>query len=323
MTDAEVIAAVRSHVEAMAAKNDRRAWRSHQVACRIADCARELGRLNQDAIAAAGLDAAGRAKRVAEARIAIRGGELNWEAIDLELDDRRRRHEKAFRQRLEGGKQEMLENLLYDLSRSPVPKTWWERDLPFRLRRELVAIARRSEQGLTQLIAGDYEWLRATAKERIGVDVTSGGPVADSVEAAAVPLEEKKLEDVIRYRLLSRVGLGVGAAAGMLLLGTSGIAVSAGIGALSETVLNRRVEEQKQMLAREIDRCLDRVIDAGCQGFGQRLKTMYETLARDIRTMQADWRQARLDALERLANAGREQPAPDMAPRDIPSTLRH
>lgn len=297
--ETDAIDRVRVMIGAIAAKNERRAWRSHQIAWRVADYVRELQCLAHDHIMALRLSTEERTKKIAEAKLQARKGEMIWDSIRLELEGRRLNHERSFRKRLETSKQDMLESLQYDLSRSPDPKTWWERDLPFRLRRELVAAARRSEQSLTQLIASDYEWMRAAVKKDLSADISGGGQIINPIDAGEIPLETKELADVTKYRLLSRIGLGLGAAAGMLLLGPLGIAATAGIGALSEMEISRRVEEQKQALMLDVYRAVDSVIDEACRGFGHQLREMYEILIRDVHSMQTKWLTLHVDAMEK------------------------
>jgi hypothetical protein len=106
------------------------------------------------------MSAAERQKALEKAQAETSKVELEWERIRLELDKRRLQLDQKLQLDITVAKTELLETLSLELRKTPDPKSWWERDLPFRMRRELIALGRKSETYILTAIARDFEWLQ-------------------------------------------------------------------------------------------------------------------------------------------------------------------
>lgn len=297
-TEAETLQAVLTQIESMAIKGERRAWRSRQVAEQLADCLSHLKEIGETAIAAARMSAAQQEQELKKAQVSLRDAELHWESIQIELERRRLQSERALRQKILITKAELAEILTFELGKTPDPKTWWEVDLPFRLRRELIAFGRKAENFLMTALDQDFEWLQTEVGQAFGTKVSQTGASKQKMLEIPKTFEPLSLTDVRHYRLLTRIGSGLAMIGGYLLSGPAGIAASIGAGIISEQILNKKLEEQRQLLSEKLKHSIDRTIDEYCDRVADRLRQLYHKLLEETKREQVAWCSARNTALK-------------------------
>jgi GTPase SAR1 family protein len=297
LTEEEALEAVRAHIEAMAAKDDRRVWRSRQVAGRLTEVLAQMIQLGKTGIEAARMNAVERGEALRAARDEVRDAELQWEELGVVLEQRRLATAAELRTRVASAKRDLQERLGFDLAKTPDPKAWWERDLPFHLRRELGTIGWGFESALLSAVARDSDWLQDAVAR------TFGATFQPHVEKRPQPLSPSPqmgtltLAEVQQQRLLVRIGSGAATVAGFLLFGPIGSAVSVGTGIIGDQFLGKKLEEQRKIVSRELDHCLDRTLDEYLAGISQRLRDLYRQLAQEMRSEQITWLAARSAAL--------------------------
>jgi hypothetical protein len=157
ISEADILTIVRDYIEVMATQSDRHLWRNRQICGQLSDAIGRMTAIGAEAAAAAQLNATELKQAQAEAEAALHETDLQWESIRLMLEQRRLHKQQQIQERIMTIRQDVLESLSVDLSRTPEPKIWWERDLPFRMRRELVALSRQLEETLLQAITQDME----------------------------------------------------------------------------------------------------------------------------------------------------------------------
>lgn len=296
-TDDEALQTLRAQIEAMVARNDRRAWRGQQVAWHLSDQLGHVLSTGAAALEAARMSTAERQQALLEAQAAQRDSELAWANVLIDLDCRRLQREKTLREKIAQSAAELQEMLAYDLSRSPDPKSWWERDLPFRLRREVLALGQKSESALMTALAKDFEWLQAEVARSFAVRIArkTGEPTHP---IAAIPAyRELPLSDVQRYRFLTRLGTGAAMVGSFLFAIPLGLAFS-GAGLLAEPYFHKKVAEQKARVGRELAHTVDHTIDQYCQRVSERLRQLYSHLAQETRREQLAWQADRTAAIK-------------------------
>ncbi|MGH2415671.1 MAG: dynamin family protein, partial [Microcystaceae cyanobacterium] len=144
-TEAVVLNAVRTQIATMVSKGERKAWRSQQVAGQLADHLSQMSQIGEAAIATARMNPVEREKALQQAQAEVQKAELRWQKIRRELDKRCQQCYQLLKEKILSAKTELLEVLAFELSRTSNPKLWWERELPFRLRREFPSLSRKSE----------------------------------------------------------------------------------------------------------------------------------------------------------------------------------
>jgi len=307
-TDDEALESVRTQIEEMVAREGRRVWRSQRIAGQIVDNLEQLIEVGQTAISTIRMGTVERAKALQKLQEENRKAGLEWERIRLELDKRRLQHDQKLRQEITTGKEDLLEALLLELRRVPDPRAWWERDLPFRLRRELLSLSRKIEAKMTANLARDSEWFQSEVTRAFTVKSTQKAGVLESSEIKP-ELQQFELTDIQKQRFIARVGGGASMAAPLLVraligggtvattfaapIGLAGIALGVGVGMLLDQHVQQTLEKEKDSLARELEIRLDRSIEEFCGSLSIQLRDLYQQLIEYAQKLQAAWQTAK------------------------------
>jgi GTP-binding protein EngB required for normal cell division len=308
--ESEALEAIRSHIAAMVAQGDRQAWRSQKVAGELIDVLGNLIDVGKTAIASAKISAAEREQRVQKAKAAIRTAGLEWERIHLELDQRRIQHAQTLRQNIFNAKAELLEALLLELTKTPNPHSWWELDLPFYLRRELITLGRKAEDFLLKATAQDFQWLQSEVSRTFSTQIKQSTNHVPAISGVNADLRELEISPIQHYRLLTRIGSGVALIGSYLIGGPVAVAISVSLGAglLSDHILTNKIEEQRQMIEKELERAVDKAFDEYCNRVSERLKQLYQQLADDIKREQVIWLSAQIAAIKASSSELEQKP---------------
>lgn len=312
-TQEEALVAVRTQIEAMVAKEGRRATRSQRVAEQIVDQLNQLIRLAETAIAAIRMSIVEREKALQKAQAEIRKAELEWEDIRLELDRRRLQHDQKIRQDVVKAKTELMESLRLDLKKTADPKNWWERDLPPRMKRELANLARKSENLLMADLARDSEWFKAEAARIFAIKLAQKNFEVSQVGEITPSFRQIELTDIQQQRFWSRISSGAGMASstvistlavGVLPVAILGIAASVGVGLFFDQHMQKSVEKQRDLLSEELEVVINRVVDEYCAYISNQLRQLYHQLIEYSQHVQTAWQSAKESAFKAKDRVG-------------------
>jgi GTPase Era involved in 16S rRNA processing len=322
VTDDDALESVHIQIEEMVAREGRRVWRSQRIAGQIVDNLEQLVEVGQTAISAIRMSAAERAKALQKLQEENRKAGLEWERIRLELDKRRLQHDQKLRQETTKGKEDLLEALLLELRRVPDPKAWWERDLPFRLRRELLNLSRKIEAQMTANLAKDSEWFQSEVTRAFTVKSTQKAGVLEPSEIKP-ELQQFELTDIQKQRFIARVGSGASMAAPLLVraligggtiattfavpIGLAGIALGVGMGMVLDHHVQQTLEKEKDSLARELEIRLERAVEDFCSSLSGQLRDLYQQLIEYAQKLQTAWQTAKEAPLKANSYAANEK----------------
>lgn len=288
-TEVEVLSNLKTEISKLVDRSDRTRWRNRQIAAQIADCLTQIGKIGTTAIASIRLSHPEREQAYRQAQNQLRQADLKWENLCVELERRRLENDHTIQQRILQAKTQLLEVLKIELSQAAQPKTWWERDLPMRLRRELITLARKSEDFLLEAVSRDFNWLHSEIARIFSVSVSDqNSPNWQQLEMIPA-LAQLKLTNTGRDRVLARIGSSAAAVCGYVLAGPVGIVLSTSVWLVGERILNRQAQTQRQLLAEELERCADNTFENYSTSVGDRLRQLYNDLAQDIYKRQSTW----------------------------------
>jgi GTPase SAR1 family protein len=307
-SEADALKAVRSQIEAMVAKGDRRAWRSRQVAGQLATLLNQMTEIGEASSKFAQMKATEREQALRKIGQEVRDAENHWQRIRLELDRRRIEYGQTFRQRLIAEKSDLLELLYLELSKTPNPKIWLERELNFRLRHELLSLARKAEGFFVQVIACDFEWLQEEVSHTFNIEINQKTSQPNDLLGIDYNFHQLELADIQRYRLLTRVGSSAAMITGYLLGGPAAVAIalSLGAGLFTEKLLNESLEEQRQAISKELESAVERAIEEYCGRVFERLRELYDELIEETKREQAAWSSAKTAPVQMSPNQQNE-----------------
>jgi len=298
ISDSGTLNAVRKQIETMVAKGERRLWRSQQVASQLIEYLNSLISVGESAISATQMSVFQKEEELQKVQAEIQTAQLYWDEIQLELEQRRLRRYQELEQRIFNSKAELLEIFTYELKKAPNPKTWWEQDLPYRFRREFLSLSRKSENFLVRGISEDLAWLLEQVANRFSQQIQT--KISSSALELELPqdLDDISLNDVQQYRLFTRVGSSAAMIGSYLLGGPIGIIASTGVWLLGEKIINKTIQEQRNLLEQKLHSCVEKVISQYCRAVSERLTKLYKELTQDIQREQKIWQQAKLAIVE-------------------------
>jgi len=334
-TPTAALEVVRTEIEALVARGDRRVWRSRQIAAQTADYLYQIIEFGKARAAAVQMDAAERKEELRKARNELRTAELQWEGLRLELDRRRLTNYQQMRSRILATKPDLLEELTMELRRTPDPRAWWENELPLKLQQQLIAGSHMAQEFVTATLARDFDWLQGEVARSFGTEMASGAQETGELGIEA-SLGQLPADDLGRWQILAKFGMNVtqmvsrfsgpAALAISFALRTAGRqykddvpaqqSQAAEMGALAQLIqaaleggvqlgsgfmndlLNSKVDEQRKMIARKLERTLDRAYEDYSERMSERMRQLYDQVSEDTKREQVAWRSARISALE-------------------------
>ncbi|MEH2192650.1 MAG: dynamin family protein [Nostoc sp.] len=288
-SETEVFAEVKAQIESMVAQGDRRIWRSRKIAGQITDYLSHLTKAGELAISTAAMSATEKENALIKVDAEIQNAQIDWERIRLKLDQKRLQRIEALQQRVLKAKTELLENLSLELKRTQDPKTWWEQDLPFRLRRELFRLSRQLENNVLKALSLDFEWLQHEVENSFSVRVNSEDIDISEAVKIDLDLQEMSLTEIEKYRLLTRLGGSAATICGCVFGGPIGVALSTTVWVVSEQVIKEKLQEQRKLLNQELKHSLDRSIDEYFKRLANRLRQLYNQLSEEIQEEKFAW----------------------------------
>lgn len=310
------LAGVRARLEEYAVSGGRRAMRARQTAGQLLGLLEEMTELARQGVAAGALGVEEKRQAAEVLEVEIDHMTAEWGKVRVELQRRRGATAEKFREHLGQSQEELLGVLRYEMDRAPDPKTWWERDLPFRLRRELTALAKKYEGQLHSSVQADLQWLDAQMKRHFGAGTTHKVDKAEqlSTEFELHEAEQLGLKDLKSRKLAWRIGPSGVAVLGMLLIpltgGLSTIPMGAGMAAsvggmvLGEVKSGSLTEQQRGQAAKALEPAIEELLSGFAQQVSDRLYELYAGVMDEAVRGQKAWRSDRLAALHAEGSGG-------------------
>jgi hypothetical protein len=296
--------ALRALLEGFARDSDRARWRDRRIAATLADHCDTMVRIAGEAMALARLSDEERVAQVAAAEADRDRGERAWDQLRIDLTARRIEHGRLLRDLVQNERQSMLEYLHNELERAGDPRTWWERDLPLQLRRDLEVTARKTERAVLGRLAGDSAWLDSEVRRRLPNASAITSPSEYGLQATAHL--DGEVSDLTRLRLAARLSAQGGALIGYLVALTRharlpvlyGTAFSLIAGLLAESSIRSATEAQR----REIDTALVRIVDESLDDFlnqaSEALDALYAEVLDQLHSAHIAWGETYLTMLK-------------------------
>lgn len=250
---------------------------------------------------------------------------LAWAEIEQRLTARRQQVDQELRRSLAGSQTALLELLSFELEKTSDIQSWWNRELPHRLRREMKNLTGQVSSTLTREVAADWRACQQELQRRF--QLPSAAPPGGAERELApvdVDLPSLLLADMGKLRIATRIGtattilLAAGALASAGLAGaTLAIGTLAGLGA--EQLAQRRTRQDRSAVADELERLVGKAWLSFETQVSELLRAGYQDLALALRVQQSRWHQAQTRALETEAAAA---PAPDRGWQQILDSAR-
>jgi hypothetical protein len=292
---------IRAWLAAACGRAGRSRQRAIQLANQIAGCLDEVAVVAGEGERTASLDAEERQVRIDAERSALAADLLVFDEYRIELRRRQSDAANRFRGHLEAARTYLVDSLQYDLRHSSDPGTWWERDLPYRLRRELATLAREYEKSLLATVEADLGWLNKQLSQRFGTAPAGLREVVGALTAPAAEPSTMDLPNLRSRKLAYRLGPSGLALLGVLLI--PGIGPLASIGAsiagtvLGEVKLRTEIDQQRRLVEQRLTGLVDRAVGEFGATVSKRLRRLYDQLIDEAVKLRQSWYADRAAAL--------------------------
>jgi GTP-binding protein EngB required for normal cell division len=311
------LAEVKSEIERMIVNMDVALLRNLRVAQALLSAARVI-----EGGAEAGQDAqqksqADRKKQQERRRAAIESQSLIWMQIEQALDSRRQRVTGLVRDHLASNRDTIIESLQYELDRTPDVKLFWERDLPFRLQRELRSVAGQATGVVNRQLGDDLKWLQDVLRKQFNYSLPLLGEPGFAVDPVTAARPDLEFADLRKFSVITRIGTVAAVIGTGTLLVTAGavgipMAISVGVGLLSEQVVRWHSDKDKEKVRAELCRIVQTAELEFARAVSESLRGSYGRIIADLKDHQARWYQAQVMAATAVDN-NTNKPVPPWA----------
>ncbi len=323
-TEETALGKVRTKIEEILAKEGRRAWRSQRVAAQIINYLEQLVEISQTNITAISMSAAKREEALQQLQANINQANLKWNGIELELNQHRLEHDQKLRQYLNQEKSNLLESCRVEMKKQKQQadlKFWWEESFPIDLRSGLVDLDRKLDDLVLQKLTSDIQRLQAEVEQVFDIKLgTRNIELLEQTEITPEALDSQFQLTDNKYRLIwENIGgaapsvlggisgllagpiLSIGAKEGAIIAITAGgaalaipivifgIAAGQGVRILVDQRLQRSIEEQQNLLARELNSAFETAFEQYCSRISDNLRLLYDRLIDYTKKVQSNW----------------------------------
>ncbi len=220
-------------------------------------------------------------------------------SLTTRISERQLLLERSVESDLVSLREDLKSELSYELSRARNPREWWDRDLPFSIRRCLKRAHRELESRIGSAIANDISIFNKQLVEHLATTLATPGTQGRVLlsETSIIPSTDS-LTDLDKLRLWTRVGSGVATAVGYILLGAPTMLLSLFGGIAGDQAIGGRIEQQRQRLGSSLDEVVDHTIQKMIGNSRDRLRQIYGSIASDLDDKQRAWVAAAREGLK-------------------------
>ena len=303
-SEVDALESVRTQIEAMVEKGERRIWRSRKVAGQLVDYLNHIAGLSEAAIKSAHMSAMEKEQALCQLEQEKGKAEIHWEDIRLNLDERRLQHTQKLRQKVLQAKEELIEVYSLDLKKTKDLKNWWENDLPPQLRRDLLSLGNKWSAEILAELSRDFEWVHNEVSQKFYRQITQGNSDLSSTVKPDFNLSQLQLSDNVRnYSFLTGLATSSTAICSLIVSGpvpiqlkatavVAGVVLTGVTWVLGDQLSHRKTEDQRRYLSKELVVNLDLIADNYCNQMSERLKELYNQLIKELSQEQKMWQSA-------------------------------
>jgi len=277
---------VRAAIARWASTQDRVALRKVQIASQALDVCSLLTGVIQAQIAGG---QAGSANASGEEHTANRADETtrekHWEELSDLIDERELLLERGIEKDLSELQRDLMDELQYELSRTRNPREWWDKDLPYKLRRFLKRVKRDLDGRASKTLANDINFFNKKLAEHLTTSLALADlPPELTPDGADIIPSPDDLADLDRIRMWTRIGAGVLTAAGYMVLGAPAMLLSLTGGIAGDRAIGGKIEEQRHRLRLALDEVIDKAMQLIISKSRTQTRRIYGNIGAELET---------------------------------------
>ena len=264
----------------------------------------ELIRSSEELTEISRLDADERQREARSARLGLDAMRRDWDRLSLQVERLQVEYIQSADNWFDQEENKLRDRLSFDLAHQSNPKTWWEQDLPYVLRRELTGMANLAERSLQAKLATDLERLSSQLPGLVGSE-SRLTPAAVGTSSSLGPprIDDLELANIELIRPFAAGGGLLGGLAGAAVAIPGAFPISLILASLSgEFVRKQAATRQRGEIAGELGHVLSDLVAHLRRAFGDEVRAVYGDALGQLRDRREAWLQDRLRALEETGN---------------------
>jgi len=226
----------------------------------------------------------------------ISASETEWLRIETALAERRQKTGNKIRERLDGKGDDMLRRLSHDIEVSNDIKQYWDKELTYRLDDMLRIETQNLLQIINQDIVNNLKWLQDEVIKNFKFQTSMLPFVSVSLDNKEVTLENLKLADNQKLRIVTRVGTAATVICAGVAVATAGIGgavmavgILSGIGA--EFFMKHKTKEARQQVLDVLPRIIEKAKLEYVSGVSDSLKKAYDEVLANLKQLNQNWKE--------------------------------
>ncbi len=237
---------------------------------------------------------------------------LVWGELRIQMQKRCTACYRLLTERADDYAENITQRLQYEAGHAGNPQKWWEQDFPYRARSEMAGMAVGIENTVSGRIREDARWYCMSIEKTFRSHILyRQETISDrNTFKEFTPDSHLQFENLDKQRNAFRIGSAVLSISGCALFSALGflpIVATMGIGTgtsiVSERLLRKKAEEQREELQREIANCIPAFIRKAMFESEDRLEAVYQDLIREAEKSEEAWLEAQKTAIDSAATA--------------------
>ncbi|MBR1838629.1 MAG: hypothetical protein IJ786_03635 [Bacteroidaceae bacterium] len=236
---------------------------------------------------------------------------LSWIEVETQLKNRNNEMNTKVRAAFLEKKDDIVRRLTHDADMTGDIKTFWEKDIPFRLEEYMRSVVQSVNQMANKEMYSNVNWLQGELYKRFHCKLSIQSTlIRDGGKPRAVTSpDDLEITDTGKLRIITRIGTAATViTAGVLFatLSVSGIAMAtsmlAGVG--SEWLIKKKSNESRAMLKQYLPTLVDKLQITMLEDFNLRLNEAHNNIISQMNLLQAEWssdERKRLEQEKRIA----------------------
>ncbi|MTJ51570.1 DUF2974 domain-containing protein [Anabaena sp. UHCC 0253] len=284
----DVLKQVRTQIESMVNKGERRIGRKRKVLNQLIDYLNLLIEIGQSVISIERGDAIDRREVLGQADQYMKNSQLAWENILHNFEQRRKQHEQKWNQKIISFQEELKRELSIKLHNSKDIKNWSESVMPKILKHRLLSLKKELENDTLIVISDNFKWLQDEVNQKFAKQIAAKDINFPNLNNFKIDTDHSPI----------LAGLATGVA--MMFGGVVGKIIEL----VSNLIIGSARDNQRQTLERKLDKVIGQVVDEYCQTLSERLREIYNQLIQETEKNQTVWCTAWESSVKKSINEG-------------------
>lgn len=226
----------------------------------------------------------------------LNNASLSWLEVETQLKERNSETNTKVRTCFLEKKDEIVRRLTHDAELTADVKTFWEKDIPFRLEEYMKNAVQSVNQVANKEVLTNINWLQSELLKRFHcrLSITSTLIREGGKTHFISSTDDLVLSDTGKLRIITRIGAAATVVTAGVMLATSGIAgivmatsMLAGVG--SEIFIHKKTNESREMVKQYLPTLVERMQSKVLEDFSLRLTEAHSNIISQLNLLQVEW----------------------------------